>query len=115
MVLSVQSGAAPLAPRLVRLIEEAETLLGSAVERAVVIDAEGSTFDLLESFTQRQRVLVTPLRPARVPDLELRYSRGWYFRPYRDHDELRVANCTLRHKTSGRTLALAGLSHVCRA
>jgi hypothetical protein len=109
VVLSVQSGAAPLAPRLVRLVEEAETLLGGAVERAVVIDAEGSTFDLLESFTQRKRVLVTPLRPARAPDLELRYTRGSYFRPYRDHDELRVANCTLRHKTSGRTLELGAL------
>ena len=109
VVLSVQSGAAPLAPRLVALVEEAEALLGGTVERAVVIDAEGSTFDLLESFTKRKRVLVTPLRPARAPDLELRYSRGSYFRPYREHDELRVASCTLRHKTSGRTLELGAL------
>ncbi len=109
VVLSVQSGAAPLAPRLVALVEEAEALLGGAVERAVVIDAEGSTFDLLESFTQRKRVLVTPLRPRRAPELELRYSRGSYFRPYREHDELRVASCTLRHRTSGRTLELGAL------
>ena len=109
LVLSVQSGAAPLAPRLVALVEEAEKLLGGAVERAVVIDAEGSTFDLLESFAQRGRVLVTPLRPSRAPDLELRYSRGSYFRPYRDNDELRVASCTLTHKSTGRRLDLGAL------
>ena len=109
VVLSVQSGSAPLAPRLVALVEEAEALLGGDVERAVVIDAEGSTFDLLESFTQRKKILVTPLRPARAPDLELRYTRGSYFRPYREHDELRIASCTLQHKTSGRSLELGAL------
>jgi hypothetical protein len=108
-VLSVQSGAAPLAPRLVELVEEAEALLGGDVERAVVIDAEGSTFDLLESFTRRRRVLVTPLRPSRAPELKLRYSRGSYFRPYRDNDELRVATCTLEQKSTGRTLTLGAL------
>lgn len=109
LVLSAQSGAAPLAPRLVTLVEEAEELLGGAVERAVVIDSEGSTFDLLESFTQRGRVLITPLRPARTPELLLRYSRGSYFRPYRDNDELRVASCTLTHKSTGRRLELGAL------
>jgi hypothetical protein len=109
LVLSVQSGAAPLAPRLVALVDEAEKLLGGAIERAVVVDAEGSTFDLLESFTRRQRVIITPLRPARAPDLELRYTRGSYFRPYREHDELRLASCTLTHKSTGRSLALGAL------
>ncbi|MEK7247307.1 MAG: hypothetical protein AAB092_02430, partial [Chloroflexota bacterium] len=32
-----------------------------------------------------------------------------YYRPYREHDELRVATCTLRHKTSGRTLEIGAL------
>jgi hypothetical protein len=109
VVLSVQSGAAPLAPRLVALVAQTERLLGGAVERAVVIDAEGSTFDLLESFTRRQRVIITPLRPARAPELELRYSRGSYFRPYREHDELRLATCTLTHRSSGRSLELGAL------
>lgn len=109
MVLSVQSGSAPLAPRLVDLVEEAERIIGGDVERAVVIDAEGSTFDLLESFAKKQRVLITPLRPSRAPDLELRYSRGSYYRPYRDNDELRIATCTLRHKSSGRSLELGAL------
>ena len=109
LVLSAQSGSAPLAPRLVALVEEAEELLGGAVERAVVIDSEGSTFDLLESFTHRGRVLITPLRPARAPELLLRYSRGSYFRPYRDNDELRVASCTLTHKSTGRSLELGAL------
>ncbi len=109
LVLSVQSGSAPLAPRLISLVEQAEKLLGGDIERAVVIDSEGSTFDLLESFTKRRRVLITPLRPARAPELELRYSRGSYYRPYREHDELRVASCTLRHKATGRELELGAL------
>lgn len=109
LVLSVQSGSAPLAPRLVALVAQTEELLGGEVERAVVIDAEGSTFDILESFTKRQRVLITPLRPTRAPELKLSYTRGSYYRPYREHDELRVASCTLQHKTSGRTLELGAL------
>ena len=109
LVLSVQSGSAPLAPRLVELVEEAEALWGAQVRRATVIDAEGSTFELLESFARRQRVLVTPLRPSRAPELELVYSRGSYFRPYRDKDELRVARATLTHKSTGRSLELGAL------
>ncbi len=109
VVLSVQSGAAPLAPRLVELVEQAEGVLGDEVRRAVVIDAEGSTFDLLEAFAQAHRVIVTPLRPARAPELELRYERGSYYRPYREHDALRVAACTLMHRSSGRSLALHAL------
>ena len=109
VVLSVHSGSAPLAPRLIALVEEAEALLGGDVERAVVIDAEGSTFELLESFTKRRRVLIMPLRPARAPELELSYTRGSYFRPYREHDELRIASCTLRHRASGRALELGAL------
>jgi len=109
LVASVQSGGAPLAPRLVQLIEEAEAKLGGVVRRAVIIDAEGSTFDILESFKNKQRVIVTPLRPARAPELELTYSKGSYFRPYREHDELRIATAVLTHKTSGRSLELGAL------
>ena len=106
-MLSVQSGAAPLAPRLVELVSQAETVLGTDVRRAVVIDAEGCTFDLLESFAAAQRVLITPLKPSRVPSLQLTYSRGSYYRPYRDHDELRIAQATLVHKSSGRSSVCA--------
>lgn len=109
LVASVQSGSAPLAPRLVQLVEETEAKLGGAVRRAVVIDAEGSTFDLLESFATKQRVIVTPLRPARAPELEISYSKGSYFRPYREHDELRIATAVLTHKKSGRSLELGAL------
>jgi len=65
LVLAVQSGAAPLAPRLVDLVEQAEKELETEVARAVVIDAEGSTFDILESFSRQGRVIVTPLKPSR--------------------------------------------------
>ncbi len=110
LVASVQSGSAPLAPRLVQLVEDAEAKLGGGgVRRAVVIDAEGSTFDILEAFQNKQRVIVTPLRPARAPGLELSYSKGSYFRPYREHDELRIAKAVLTHKTSGRSLELGAL------
>lgn len=109
LVASVQSGGAPLAPRLVQLVEDAEAKLGGEVRRAVVIDAEGSTFDILEGFKKKQRVIVTPLKPARAPGLELSFSKGSYYRPYRDHDELRVATAVLTHKTSGRSLELGAL------
>lgn len=109
LVLSVQSGSAPLAPRLVELVAQAETVLETEVARAVVIDAEGCTFDLLESFAKAKRVLITPLKPSRVPSLELTYTRGSYYRPYRDHDELRIAQATLVHKTSGRSLEIGAL------
>jgi hypothetical protein len=109
VVLSVQSGTAPLAPRLEKLVEQAEQSLGDEVTRAVVIDAEGSTFDVLESFAKAQRVIVTPLRPSRAPELELSYSRGSYYRPYRDNDQLRIAACTLVHRSSGRRMNLHAL------
>jgi len=109
LVLSVQSGGAPLAPRLVELVDQAERVLETDVERAVVIDSEGCTFDLLESFAKAKRVFITPLKPSRVPSLELTYTRGSYYRPYRDHDELRIAEATLVHKASGRSLEVGAL------
>jgi hypothetical protein len=97
LVASVQSGSAPLAPRLVQLVEDAERRVEGEgeVRRATIIDAEGSTFDILEAFAKKGRVIVTPLRPSRAPELELSYSQGSYFRPYRENDELRFANATL--------------------
>lgn len=109
LVASVQSGSAPLAPRLVQLVDEAEKKLEGTVRRAVVIDAEGSTFDILEAFEKQHRVIVTPLRPSRVPELEIAYSKGSYFRPYREHDELRIGTAVLTHKQSGRSLELGAL------
>ena len=109
LVLSVQSGSAPLAPRLVQLVEQAESILETDVARAVVIDAEGSTFDILESFTKAGRVVITPLKPSRLAEFEISYSRGSYYRPYREHDELRIAEAILHHKTSGRSLEIGAL------
>lgn len=109
LLAAVQSGTAPLAPRLVELVKEAEEKLDGEVRRAVVIDAEGSTFDILEAFTKEGRVIVTPLRPARAPALQLEYSRGSYFRPYRDNDELRTATAVLTHKSTGRSLEVGAL------
>jgi hypothetical protein len=109
MAASVQSGGAPLAPRLATLVKKAEALLEGDVRRAVIIDAEGSTFDILESFAKHGRVIITPLRPSRAPALELRYSPGSYFRPYREKDELRVATASLLHKSTGRSLDIGAL------
>ena len=113
LVLAVQSGAAPLAPRLVDLVEQAEKELEADVARAVVIDAEGSTFDILESFSRQGRVIVTPLKPSRAPELDLRYERGSYYRPFRETDELRVGRGTLHHRTTNRSLEV-GVLHVRR-
>jgi hypothetical protein len=109
LLASVQSGTAPLAPRLMQLVKEAEEKLEGEVRRAVVIDAEGSTFDILEASTKEGRVIVTPLRPARAPSLQLKYSRGSYFRPYRENDELRIASAILTHKETGRSLEVGAL------
>lgn len=115
VVVSVQSGSAPLAPRFMSLVESAEDKLdGGVVRRAVVVDSEGSTFDILAACTAAERVIVTPLKPSRMPSLALKYSRGSYFRPYREHDELRIGTGTLSHKGSGRSLEV-GVLHVRRA
>jgi hypothetical protein len=114
LVASVQSGTAPLAPRLVSLVDEAEKKLDGEVRRAVVIDSEGSTFDILTAFADKSRVIVTPLKPSRLASLQLKYSKGSYFRPYRDNDQLRVATATLMHKASGRSLEV-GVLQVRRA
>lgn len=109
IVASVQSGSAPLAPRLLGLVEHAEKVLGDGITRATVIDAEGSVFDVLEAFQKAGRIIVTPLRPSRAPELELSYTPGSYFRPYRQHDELRIARAELLHRSTGRRLELGAL------
>ena len=115
LVVSVQSGGAPLAPRFMELVESAEAKLdGGVVRRAVVVDSEGSTFDILSSCAAQKRVIVTPLKPSRMPSLKLKYSRGSYFRPYRDNGQLRIGTGTLTHKSSGRSLEV-GVLHVRRA
>ena len=77
LVASVQSGGAPLAPRFMSLVEHAEAKLdGGVVRRAVVVDSEGSTFDILAAFARRERVIVTPLKPARMPSLDAEVLPG---------------------------------------
>jgi transposase len=115
IVASVQSGGAPLAPRLLQIVERTEALLDEEIRRAVIIDAEGSTFDVLEGFVksmedkQKSRIIVTPLRPSRAPELAIRHGQGSQFRPYRDNDELRIGEATLTHKSTGRTLKIGTL------
>jgi hypothetical protein len=109
LVMGVQSGGAPLAPRLAELVERAERQLGDGIRRAVVIDSEGSTFDILASFAGAKRVIVTPLRPSRMPELELRHGQGSYFRAYRENDELRIGSATLHHRTTGRSVEVGVL------
>ncbi len=109
VVMGVQSGGAPLAPQLATLVERTEKQLGDDIRRAVVIDSEGSTFDILSGFSEARRVIVTPLRPSRAPALELRHEAGSYFRPYREKDELRIGSATLYHRTTGRSLEVGVL------
>ena len=107
--VAVQSGSAPLAPRLAELVESAEAQLDEEVRRIVAIDAEGSVFDILSSFTEKERVIVTPLRSQQAKSLELSYGPGSYFRPFREHDELRVAQATLHHQSTKRSQELSAL------
>jgi hypothetical protein len=117
LVASVQSGGAPLAPRLLDIINATEKKLGEEKEirRAVVIDSEGSTFDILESFAKnthnetKSRIIVTPLRPSRMPSLEIRHAEGAEYQPYREHDKLRIGKATLNHKTTGRSIEIGTL------
>ena len=74
-----------------------------------MIDAEGSTFDVLAEFKRAKRIIVTPLRPARAPELDLRFSPGSYYRPFRDGDELRIATCTLTRRSTNESLELGAL------
>jgi hypothetical protein len=107
--VAVQSGSAPLAPRLAEIVKSAEAQLDDEVRRIVVIDAEGSVFDILSSFTKAERVIVTPLRSEQAKNLELSYGPGSYFRPFRQYDELRVAQATLHHKSTERSQELSAL------
>lgn len=117
LVASIQSGGAPLAPRLFDIINATEKKLGEEKEirRAIVIDSEGSTFDILESFVKnthnekKSRIIVTPLRPSRMPSLEIRHAEGAEFQPYREHDKLRIGKATLKHKTTGRSIEIGTL------
>jgi hypothetical protein len=109
LVVGTQSGSAPLAPQLPDLVKRAEAVLGDGVRRAVVIDSEGSTFDILAAFAKDRRVIVTPLKPSRTPELELTYSPGSYYRRYRENDEIRIAQATLRHRSTGRQLEIGAL------
>lgn len=108
VVAVVQSGTAPLAPNFLQMVEDTEAQLAEGIRRAVVIDAEGSTFDILAA-CKGQRVIVTPLRPGQAEKVELSYTRGSYYRPYRDGGQLRVAKVVLRHKSSNRKLELHAL------
>jgi hypothetical protein len=100
IVASVQSGTAPLASRLLDLVEGTEKVLEEEIRRAVIIDAEGSTFDVLESFVNsskdeaKSRIIVTPLRPSRAPELEIHYGQGSYYRPVMTRDLLNLRAAT---------------------
>lgn len=108
VVVVVKSGTASLAPKLVELVEQAEKQLGTEIGRAVVIDAEGSTFDILSGY-KGKRVIVTPLKPGQAGKVEITYRPGSYYRPYRERDELRVAQVVLHHKSTGRSVELHAL------
>jgi len=108
VVVALKSGTASLAPQLVELVDKAEKVLGTEIKRAVVIDAEGSTFDILSGY-KGNRVIVTPLKPGQAGQAEITYRPGSYYRPYRERDEIRVAEVVLHHKSTGRSVELHAL------
>lgn len=109
VVMGVHSGSAPLAPDLLSTVKEVERTLQTEVERVTVIDAEGSTFDVLAAFSRADRAIVTPLKPARLRELELRYEPGSYYRPFRERDQIRVAKGTLTRKRTQESLEIGVL------
>jgi len=54
-------------------------------------------------------VIVMPLKPSRISEVEVRYSPGSYFRSYRPGDQLRIAHVVLHHKTTNRSIELDAL------
>lgn len=109
VVLGVHSGSAPLAPALLETVEEVERTLDTEVKRVTVIDAEGCTFDVFSSFAKAGRAIVSRMKPSRMPELELRYERGSYYRPFREGDSLRVAKGTLHRKSTKESLEVGVL------
>jgi hypothetical protein len=80
------SGAAPLAPRVLTLLEQIEEQHDQPVGWLTVIDGEWCSAPLLAGFKDRGRDLIVPLAANMIRPQRFRFSRGSSFRPYRNGD-----------------------------
>ncbi|MEE8286462.1 MAG: hypothetical protein V3R72_07170 [Gammaproteobacteria bacterium] len=99
------SGAAPLAPRVLQVLEHVEDETEHRVGRLTVIDGECCSASLLLAFKEAGRDLVVPLPTPMIKAKRFRFGRGSAFRPYRDGDQIREGAITL-HDSKDRTVTL---------
>ena len=91
-------GAAPLAPRVLTLLEQIEEQHDQPVGRLTVIDGECCSVPLLAGFKDRGRDLIVPLAAKMIRPKRCRFGRGSSFRPYRNGDQVREGANTLASK-----------------
>lgn len=89
------SGPAPLAPRVLSLLEQIEQDAEYPLGRLTVIDGECCSAALLWEFKQAGRDLVTPLPATLATPERIRFGRGSAPQPYRDGDTIREGQITL--------------------
>jgi len=89
------SGAAPLAPRVLDILDEVEAGAEYPLGRLTVIDGECCSAGLLKSFKDAGRDLIVPLPVNMIKTERFRFGRGSGFRSYRDGDRLREGHITL--------------------
>ncbi|MFC1482607.1 helix-turn-helix domain-containing protein, partial [Myxococcota bacterium] len=90
------SGTAPLAPRVLSLLKQAETQSEVPVGRLTVIDGECCSAGLLAAFKNDERDLVTPLPATIATPKRIRFGRGSAPQPFRDGDTIREGTVELK-------------------
>jgi hypothetical protein len=94
--VETHSGSAPLAPRVLQMLQEAEERSEHPLGRLTVIDGECFSAGLLKSFKDAERDLIVPLPATLTKPERFRFGRGSGFRSYRDNDQLREGMITLQ-------------------
>jgi len=89
------SGPAPLAPRVLSLLEQVERAADYPLGRLTVIDGECCSASLLREFKQGGRDLVTPLPATLATPERISFGRGSGPQLYREGDTIREGQITL--------------------
>ena len=90
------SGPAPLALRVLSLLEQVERTADYPLGRLTVIDGECCSASLLRAFKEGGRDLVTPLPATLATPERIRFGRGSAPHPYREGDTIREGQITLQ-------------------
>lgn len=89
------SGTAPLAPRVLEMIEGVELERVAPVGRLTVIDGECCSAALLAAFKEAGRDLITPMSAAMIRPERFDLERGSRWQEYREGDRIREGKTTL--------------------